>query len=112
MPELPKEDWWSPQQLDVVEDRSRRWVLRQFEPSDTIAFPFEGQTIARRREPDEAVPSGARVVPGGWDHVHCAVCWQKISQLSGSERSGYTDDRDWVCRTCYERYILPRVGAP
>ncbi|HLH55264.1 MAG TPA: hypothetical protein VKY92_16795 [Verrucomicrobiae bacterium] len=112
MAELPKEGWWTPEQLGLVQDRSRQWILRSFEPSDSVAFLLAGQTIARKRELGEAVSPETSVTPGGWDHEHCSLCWQKISQLPGDKGCGYTDGRDWVCRPCYERFIVPRLGKP
>jgi hypothetical protein len=108
----PKEEWWTPQQVALVEDRSRHWRLTSFEPSATVAFESDGQTVVRKRQADDDIATAAHVVPGGWDHEHCALCWQKISGIAGANQSGYTDGRDWLCTDCYEKFIIPRATRP
>ncbi len=111
MKELPREDWWTPQQMALVEDRSRRWRLKSFEPSDAAASSSEGQRVLRAKQADEEENSGADRVPGGWDHEHCTLYWQRLSLSPGDERAGYTDGRDWLCQACYEKFILPRTAV-
>jgi hypothetical protein len=108
----PKEEWWTPQQIALVEDRSRHWRLTSFQPSDALAFESGGQSAVRKREADDDVASAAHVVPDGWDHEHCALCWQKISLIPDTDHSGYTDGRDWLCAECYEKFIKPRTNRP
>jgi len=107
---LHKEDWWTPRQAEMVEDRSRHWQAQTFRPSDALAFPHDGGTVARQKSPDESAIGDARVMPDGWDHEHCALCWQTISLHAGDQASGYSDGRDWLCTDCYEHYIVPRLA--
>ncbi len=110
MSAVPTEDWWTDWQLAIVEDRSCLWREQAFQPSDALAFPMEGGgTTVRRKKEDEVVPSKASVVVGGWDHAHCALCWERISACAGDQASGYTDGKDqWLCATCHNKYIVPR----
>jgi hypothetical protein len=105
----PKEDWWTPQQTALVEDRSRQWQLRTFEPSDALGFDVEGQPVVRKREVDEDMTTSAHLLPDGWEHEHCALCWQKISLLPDTDQTGYTDGRDWLCTPCHDKFIKPRT---
>lgn len=108
-PARPKEDWWTPRQAELVEDRSRHWRMQAFRPSDALAFPREEDSVVRQKLADEPAAAEARVMPDGWDHEHCALCSQTISLHPGGQASGYADGRDWLCRDCYERYVLPRL---
>src|SRR4051812_34201613 len=112
MPKPPNEEWWTPQQIVLVEDRSRGWRLTSFEVSNAVALESDNQTAVGKREPNDGIATAARIVPGGWDHEHCALCWRKISLLAGADPSGYTDGQDWVCGGCYEKFIKPRMDRP
>ena len=109
MPTPLKEHWWTPQQVELVEDRSRHWRLAPFQPSDSVASESNGQTVVRKHEADDDAATAAHVMPSGWDHEHCALCWQEISLIPGTDHSGYTDGRDWLCTKCHERFIIPRT---
>jgi hypothetical protein len=46
-----------------------------------------------------------RVVPGGWDHEHCALCNEHIE----AGQFGFRDPGErWMCEKCYQRYVVPR----
>ena len=107
----PKEEWWTPWQIALVDDRSRHWRLTPFQPSDALRTEFDGQSITRKREVDDATPSGAGVIPGGWDHEHCALCWREIALRPNADPWGYCDGRDWLCKECYEKFIQPRTNS-
>ena len=109
MANLPKEDLWTPLQLALVEDRSRQWISKNFEPSDSVAIPQGGQTVMHQHKAGEQPAPGAEIVTGGWDHEHCALCWETISQLPGDQPCGYTDGKEWLCSACHSSYILPRL---
>ena len=78
---LPTENWWTPQQAQLVEDRQRRWHRADFAPSNMVLFHRgNGQgSVGRRLSPGEIPSSDAEVVNGAWDHEHCALCWKEIS---------------------------------
>ena len=107
---MPTEAWWTPWQEAIVEDRSRRWELQRFQPSDAILFPDATGAVMRQKIPDESTPPKSQLVSGGWEHEHCALCWQKISEQRSDEGAGYSDGRDWLCTTCYEKFVVPRLS--
>ena len=107
---LPKEDWWTPPQVALVEDRSRIWQLQRFQPSDALLFPGENGGMMRRKSSNEETPSNAQLMSGGWEHEHCELCWQKILEHGGVEGAGYTDRRNRLCGLCYEKFIVPRLS--
>jgi hypothetical protein len=108
----PIESWWTPDQLELVEDRQRTWHHAHFQPSDMLLFhrgPDEG-SIGRQLQPGE-IPTDGEVVKGGWDHAHCELCWAEISAAGNDNRDGYTDNvGHWLCTTCFNAYITPRLG--
>jgi hypothetical protein len=132
--------WWTPRQLELAHDASRNWRKRAFVPGPAAAAPaassgrdtalrlFPGGvpgvglapaassgkgTILRRIKEGEALQPGETLVPAGWDHEHCALCWQKITDLddvADAERFGYTDGEEWLCERCYQTYISSGLG--
>lgn len=40
----------------------------------------------------------------GWDHEHCAFCWEKFAEQKGCLRAGYAteDGRHWICPECFQ----------
>jgi hypothetical protein len=104
MADLPCEDWWTPEQLALVEDRSRKWVEREFRPTDTRVRP--GRNVAEGAELGED-----DVEFGWWGHARCALCWALIAPEPEGDPVAFTDGRDWVCWDCFEKYFAPRVKA-
>ena len=49
--------------------------------------------------------------PGDWsdlnDHDHCAICWAKISAVTGTNFHRNSSD-DSVCEDCYGNHVLKR----
>jgi hypothetical protein len=44
---------------------------------------------------------------GGWDHEHCELCEAHIG--GSGDPHGFVDPEEhWLCRTCHERYAVPR----
>ena len=107
-PQDPVETWWTDWQLALVEDRSRLWRQEAFQPHDGLAHSADGTRLMRKRPPGEPPAPNEAIVEAGWDHEHCALCWEKIATYEGCQHTGMTDGNDWLCITCYQRYILPR----
>jgi len=58
------------------------------------------------RRADEGIDVG-ELVEGGWDHEHCAICWEAIGPVDQVE--GYFSAPDtWVCERCYVDYVARR----
>ncbi len=43
---------------------------------------------------------------GEWDHLHCAFCWDKISENEGDLHTAYStlDFRHLICEECYNDF--------
>jgi hypothetical protein len=101
--------WWAPWQLDLVQNHSHPWALKQFQAQDAIAYTTEQGTLLGRSKSTDTTSDGS-VVPGGWTHEHCSLCWQTISDQQVDQHTGYTDGKDWLCETCYDLYITSGFG--
>jgi hypothetical protein len=104
------EGWWTPQQIQLVGDRSRKWVKRNFSPRNATIVEQEGMKVIRPASTEECVTDS--VIENGWDHEHCALCWAKISLQKTDEEIGYSDGKDWVCEKCFQKYLVPRLVIP
>jgi len=78
--------YWG-ERAELVYDAARVWVRAEFRPRDSVRQ--------------------GKVISGGWDHEHCRICWEKISE--STQPFGYHDqDEDWVCESCYEKYVTTK----
>jgi hypothetical protein len=102
--------WWSPDQLALAQDTARQWEKQRFVPLDAAEVSLEGGVrLLRPLKSEDANYTGA-IVRAGWDHEHCALCWQRISAYEGDQAIGYSSEGDWICETCYQRYIESGFG--
>jgi hypothetical protein len=122
---------WRAYHVWMVLDPAWGWEKKQFRGADAFAQDYdatqtsivdgrevrvwtklevtEGGKGATRHYPasDQSLPpsSERRLVVGGWDHEHCALCETHID----AGETGYCDPTgSWVCVKCFERYILRR----
>jgi hypothetical protein len=60
--------------------------------------------------PAGAAPQGGELIPGGWDHEHCSICWETIG--GGGQVAGFVSgEDDWVCGECHRHFVAPRSLA-
>jgi hypothetical protein len=123
-PESEVLDGYWGERAELVLDETSSWIKARFQPTDAVRTHGPGGVLLR---PDDSSPpatgeanagsetSAAEVVPDGWDHEHCAICWEKIG--AGGQVDGYVNpERAWVCVRCYLDFVEPRslnfVPAP
>ncbi|HUV39591.1 MAG TPA: hypothetical protein VMY39_08240 [Planctomycetota bacterium] len=83
--------YWGERAL-IALDRLLDWQEVSFEPRDAI----------------KTCPDGTeQVIPGGWDHEHCAICWVTISQTM-NPRFMKSSQGDNVCLDCFHNHVEPR----
>jgi hypothetical protein len=116
-PESEAFDGYWGERAELVLDETRRWSKATFQPTSAMRMHGPGVVLFR---PDDAtslaaIPavggasvdsqtSGAEVIPGGWDHEHCAICWETIG--AGGQAEGYvSNQRTWVCSPCYGAFV-------
>jgi hypothetical protein len=103
--------WWTPNQLALAHDIDRLWKRQTFKPIDAVQTVLPGgPRLLRPFRANENIDGSDPVVHAGWDHEHCALCWQRISALEGDEPTGYSSEGEWICGTCYQRYIKQGFG--
>jgi hypothetical protein len=101
---------WAPWQLEIARSNPEQWRRKYFKPSDMLAFRNkDGSVIGRKMDETEASDNGF-VVPEGWEHEHCSLCWKTISEAEPDEHFGYVNNSDWVCQECYDKYINSGFG--
>jgi hypothetical protein len=100
-----EEDWWTPSQIELVNDSSRIWEKRSFHSMPGYWLPHNGGKLLGKLSPGNELPAGAVPDPTAWDHEHCALCWTTIAEQGGDVQEGYTDEKEWLCPSCYEQYL-------
>lgn len=78
--------------VELVLNTSIIWKRVKFEPSDSIIHHPDGRV---------------EIVKDGWEHEHCEICSQTISQYKMNKNSySYVSKKDnWLCESCYEKYV-------
>lgn len=101
--------WWTPWELEIAQSDLLCWRKEEFRPSNAVEIIKDGHLFCRKQE-DGEIPQNAKIVPHGWNHEHCGLCCKTISMVQGDEPEGYTDGTDWVCESCYKKYIASGLG--
>jgi hypothetical protein len=97
------------EQSELVLDEARHWQRTRFAPSDMVRYrPKDGGWMATPLSPE--APPGGDVIPGGWDHEHCEICWKRIG-LGGEPDGFFSPPDSWVCEECYTTFIVPQSLA-
>lgn len=107
----PYEHCWDNNDIEFVEDRTRTWTRTKYKATDGYWLAYEGFRMLGKVTPGEELPPGAVIEHNAWDHEHCALCWDKISEYEETLTEGNTDGEVWICPACYEKHILPREKA-
>ena len=81
-------DWYWGTRAALVLNERLDWHRTRFEPYDSVSLD-------------------GRVFPGGWDHQHCEVCWEKIGDF-GQPEGFFSPPNSWVCEACYNDFIVTR----
>jgi len=103
------QSWWTPDQLELARDADRVWTERRFEAGPALTVHAEDDHSVLARATEQTPPDDVTLLPRGWDHEHCALCWAKISETSG-QASAYYSDGDWLCMKCYGSYVVGGLG--
>jgi hypothetical protein len=102
------EDWWMEWQTELAQDMSRVWTKTKFQKTAGYWISFDGSRLLGKVKENESLPGDAVPEANAWDHEHCGLCFQKISEYPGDQAEGYFDCNDWLCVECFDKYIAPR----
>jgi hypothetical protein len=104
----PYVDGYYGERAELVLDPARAWQQAEFQATDAVRVPAAGGGMWVR--PADAAPQGGELLPGGWDHEHCSICWERIG--GGGQATGFLSGADdWVCQECYRLFVAPRSLA-
>jgi hypothetical protein len=95
--------YWGDRAILVL-DRSREWRQTRFQPVDAVQQFSDGHRVLSKASP---VQTDGTVVPGGWDHEHCDICYEKLGP-QGQSTGGTSSTDEWLCNACYDEYLVPR----
>jgi len=101
------ENWWTPSQINIVRDTSRIWTKKEFKPTSGFWKEMDGGKLLSKTSDHEGIPQEAIVDDTAWDHEHCELCFETISNKEGYQHQGYTDGKEWLCTDCYSKYLAP-----
>ncbi len=90
---------------DLRELKTRVWGLTDWVPKDAYRSRSPGWTVLS----SAPTPGSAQeVIPGGWDHDHCDICFWELNASGDPDRaSGYWDgEYGWLCRKCHASLML------
>jgi len=104
------ENWWTPSQIKIVEDTSRVWTKQIFKATSGLWTEVNEGKLLRKLLSNETAPPDALIDNTAWDHEHCELCFETISDKEGFQHEGYTDGKEWLCANCYEKYLAPFHG--
>jgi hypothetical protein len=103
------EDWWTQDQIELAQDKSKKWVKKTFVPTPGIWIPSEQGRLLKKYAEGMEIPAGGKLDPRAWDHEHCELCFETISDV-GIQKEGYVNQHNqWVCEECYDKYIIPTL---
>ena len=105
-----KIDGWGEMELEYLLDLvknlkdGKTWTFKIWKPIPALidkngntSRPFVGQKFD---------PNHIDLVPDGWDHDHCEICTQKISNKEDwGDIDGYNHELDWICKQCYSLFM-------
>ncbi len=98
--------YWGDRAILVL-DRSRTWRQETFQPVDAVESFRDGQRVLTMVSTGQ---TGGSLVPGGWDHEHCEICYAKLSERE--QPVGWISSKgEWLCNQCHADYQVPRSLA-
>lgn len=107
--------YWRPYTVWMVVDPDWPWTKSPFRAQDAFVERGKESILVRKLCPDEEIGQDTPIIlhpgdveshgiiKGGWDHVHCELCWYSIE----NGRLGYVDSQNhWLCEGCYTAFVL------
>jgi len=101
------ENWWTPDQIALVKDTSRVWTKKAFKTTSGFWTELDGGKLLGKTSNSETIPTDAIIDNTAWDHEHCELCFETISDKESFQHEGYTDGKEWLCVGCYDKYLGP-----
>ncbi len=96
--------YWNRDLIWRILDEDKPWIKEKFKAQNAQVFIQNG--VRGWCKVGYKIPAGAvlgEIIPDGWDHEHCSICWTKIGK-SGQEDCYRDEDRYYLCVSCFEKY--------
>ena len=100
------EEWMMDWQKKIVEDESTVWEKKTFKKADGYWIEYTGGKMLGKVLENFELPPNAIIEKDAWNHEHCSLCWETISEGLNYKHEGFTNGKDWLCEKCYNEYIL------
>lgn len=91
-------------ETDLSYLKSLIWEYKDWKPSPALVDKngfASNQYVGQKYDPNSLT-----VDKEGWTHDHCEVCWTRLCiNKEECETSGYNSANQWLCNSCYNRFI-------
>jgi hypothetical protein len=99
------EEWWTKSQINLVKDSFRIWIKKAFKSTSGFWTQPTGAKLPSKTSQHDVIPEDAIIENTAWNHEHCELCFETISDHGDFQREGYTDNKAWLCIDCFNKYI-------
>jgi hypothetical protein len=80
------------------------WERRLIKPRDALVSRDSKAIMLHSGEVYDT--QAFELLPGGWKHDHCVVCWKTLYKAKRPEESlAFTNGSVWLCPECYEAFL-------
>ena len=100
-----------PHQISIITDRSKIWTKQVFHASPSFTRKIQSGSLRGKVTDTDNIPGDSQIDPKGWDHEHCQLCMETISDYPNYQHEGFVNGKDWLCCKCYDQYILPQLNT-
>ena len=84
---------------------SQKWHQEIWRPTPALIHKNGGRSSQYRGQKFD--PEKIDLVPEGWNHDHCAICWWTLHETDEPENGvGYCNGANvWICSECFHQFI-------
>jgi hypothetical protein len=81
------------------------WHREIWKPAPALIHKKGGVSTQYRGQKFD--PEKIDLVPDGWDHDHCAICWWTLHETGDEDEGiGYRNESNvWLCVECFRLFI-------
>lgn len=104
--------YWDPKQASFALEPATNWRRTLFRAEDSVRYrdpKVAGWWTSHvASSPPTEGATDIHVIKNGWDHEHCNFCRAEIGRHGDSYGYYSKSDNDWLCKSCYKRFIARR----
>ena len=100
---------WADLAEAVAACRGATWTRQRWQRRPALVHRSGSSSLYMGQRYD---PAKIELVPDGWTHDHCEVCWWELFDTADAAHGiGYTDGSGWLCSECYEQFVAAESGS-